>query len=192
VGEKRRAVRVSKYLSLILRHKPGAAGVSLDSEGWVAIDDLIAGAARHGIFLSRAELDEVVRKNDKQRFAYSDDGRRIRASQGHSIDVDLGLLPLAPPAVLYHGTVERFLPSIMADGIKKRSRQQVHLSADAATAARVGSRRGRPVILTIAAGAMHSAGFRFYLSDNNVWLTDEVPPQFISGADSQDIGNNER
>ena len=130
--------------------------------------------------ISRAELDEVVRTNDKRRFAFSADGTRLRASQGHSVSVDLGLTSEVPPAVLYHGTVERFLASILATGLAKRARQHVHLSADVATAGRVGSRRGRPVILRIDAAAMHAAGLRFYRSANGVWLTDEVPPAYIS------------
>ena len=164
----------------MLRHEPSAAGVVLDAEGWVDVDDLLAGAARHGVRFTREELDEVVRTNDKQRFAFSGDARRIRASQGHSVSVDLGLQAEAPPAVLYHGTVERFFSSIMAGGLKKRARQHVHLSADVATALRVGGRRGRPVILEVASAEMHGAGFLFFRSANGVWLTDEVPPRFLS------------
>lgn len=178
--EKGLATRISKYLSLVLRHEPSAAGVTLDAEGWVPVDELLDGAARHGFSFTRAELDEVVRTNDKQRFAFSPDRQRIRASQGHSLAVDLGLQPETPPDVLYHGTVERFVASIMSTGLEKRARQYVHLSPDVATATRVGGRRGCPVILQIAAAEMHAAGFRFFRSANGVWLTDEVPPQYIS------------
>ena len=180
--DKKRNTQISKYLSLVLRHDPSAAGITLDAEGWVEVDDLLAGAARHGVSVTFAELEEVVRTNDKQRFALSADSKRIRANQGHSINVDLGLQPETPPAVLYHGTVERFVSSIMANGLEKRARQHVHLSPDVVTATRVGSRRGKPVILKIAAANMHSAGFQFFRSANGVWLTDQVPPEYISRA----------
>jgi len=180
VIEKKRATSISKYLSLVLRHDPAAAGVTLDAEGWVGVDELLAGAARHGFSFTRAELEEVVQTNEKQRFAFSVDSQRIRASQGHSVSVELGLTPETPPEVLYHGTVDRFLSSIMDQGLDKRSRQYVHLSPDVETATRVGSRRGQPVILKIAAANMHSDGFRFFCSANGVWLTERVPPQYIS------------
>jgi putative RNA 2'-phosphotransferase len=178
--EKQRAVRVSKFLSLVLRHEPSAAGVTLDEEGWVSIDALLLGATSGGFQIERHELDEVVRTNDKQRFAVSPDGSRIRANQGHSVAADLGLVPLTPPDILFHGTVERSVSSIMAAGLQKRSRQHVHLSADVQTATRVGARRGRPLILQIAAAEMYSAGFQFFRSNNGVWLTVEVPPQYIT------------
>ena len=177
---KDRATSISKFLSLVLRHNPAAAGVTLDAEGWVLVDDLLAGAARNGREFTRAELEEVVQTSEKQRFAISSNGQRIRANQGHSVSVDLGLTPKTPPEVLYHGTVERFVSSIMEKGLNKRSRQHVHLSLDIATATRVGGRRGEPVILKIAAASMHSDGFNFYCSANGVWLTDRVPPQYIS------------
>jgi putative RNA 2'-phosphotransferase len=177
---KDRATSISKYLSLVLRHNPAAAGVTLDAEGWVRVEDLLAGAARQGHSFTRAELEEVVQTNEKQRFAFNSDGRRIRANQGHSVSVDLDLTPETPPEILYHGTVERFLSSIMERGLDQRTRQHVHLSSDVATATRVGSRRGKPVILKIAAADMHADGFRFYCSANGVWLTERVPPQYIS------------
>jgi putative RNA 2'-phosphotransferase len=177
---KDRATSISKYLSLVLRHNPAAAGVTLDAQGWVRVEDLLAGAARHGHSFTRTELAEVVEQNEKQRFAFSPDAQRIRANQGHSVSVDLGFTPETPPEVLYHGTVERFLTSIMERGLDKRSRQYVHLSLDVATARRVGGRRGEPVILRIAAGSMHSDGFCFYCSANGVWLAERVPPQYIS------------
>lgn len=177
---KDRATSISKYLSLVLRHDPAAAGVMLDAEGWVRVADLLDGAARHGHSFTRAELEEVVQKNEKQRFAFNADGQRIRANQGHSVSVDLGLTPETPPEILYHGTVEHFVPSIMEKGLDKRDRQHVHLSLDINTATRVGSRRGEPVILKIAAANMHADGFQFYCSANGVWLTERVPPQYIS------------
>jgi putative RNA 2'-phosphotransferase len=178
--DKARATRISKYLSLVLRHEPSAAGLTLDAEGWVAVDELLTGAARHGFSFAREELDEIVQTNDKQRFAFSADASRIRANQGHSLSIDLGLQAETPPAVLYHGTVQRSLSSIMTTGLQKRARQHVHLSADVATALRVGGRRGRPVVLEVASAGMHAAGFAFFRSANGVWLTDEVPPQFLS------------
>jgi putative RNA 2'-phosphotransferase len=177
---KDRATSISKYLSLVLRHNPAAGGVRLDADGWVRVEDLLAGAARHGHFFNSAELEEVVQTNEKQRFAFDSDGQRIRANQGHSVSVDLGLTPETPPEILYHGTVERFLSSIMKKGLDKRTRQYVHLSLDVDTATRVGSRRGKPVILKIAAGSMYADGFRFHCSANGVWLTERVPPQYIS------------
>jgi putative RNA 2'-phosphotransferase len=178
--EKERATSISKFLSLVLRHNPAAAGVTLDAEGWVAVEDLLVGAAHRGDSFTRAELEEVVQTSDKQRFIFSLDAQRIRANQGHSVFVDLGLTPEMPPEVLYHGTVERFLSSIMATGLEKGSRHHVHLSPDVATASRVGSRRGKPVILKIAAESMHLAGYHFFCSANGVWLTERVPPQYIS------------
>jgi putative RNA 2'-phosphotransferase len=177
--DEHRATRISKFLSLVLRHRPAAAEVALDAEGWVTIAALLSGAARHGMLIHRNELDYVVATNEKRRFAVSPDGRRIRANQGHSIAVDLGLARQEPPARLYHGTVERFLAGILARGLQKKSRQHVHLSPDEATARRVGQRRGEPVILEIAAAEMHMAGHVFYRSANDVWLTGSVPPAHI-------------
>ncbi|MEU6737422.1 RNA 2'-phosphotransferase [Streptomyces physcomitrii] len=173
----RRTVTVSKYLSLHLRHQPERIGLVLDEAGWVEIDALLAAAAAHGFRLSRAELDQVVAANDKQRFAV--DGTRIRASQGHSIPVDLGLSPSVPPGPLYHGTVDHHLPAIRAEGLRPMDRHDVHLSPDRETATRVGARRGRPVILTVDAPAMHAAGHEFRRSANGVWLTAAVPPSYL-------------
>ncbi|HET9956099.1 MAG TPA: RNA 2'-phosphotransferase [Polyangiaceae bacterium] len=175
----------SKFLSYVLRHEPGAIGVALDAKGWVDIDVLLAGCAKHGRAISRAELDEVVINSPKQRFAISEDGRRIRANQGHSVSVDLGYEPVAPPDVLFHGTVARRLPSIREKGLRSMQRHHVHLSADEATARIVGSRRGKPVILRIDARAMLGAGHVFFLTPNGVWLTESVPSPFISGWDDE-------
>ena len=175
-----RAARISKFLSYVLRHKPAAAGGAPDAEGWVDVNKLLSGAAGHGMKISRTELDDVVATSDKQRFALSADKQRIRASPGHSIAVNLGLKPATPPKFLYHGTTERFVPSIMKFGLAKRTRQCVHLSFDKETARQVGARRGRPVILKVAAAAMHTAGYDFYLSENGVWLTERVSQKFIS------------
>lgn len=177
-------VSTSKFLSLVLRHQPDVIGLELDDAGWADIDRLIALAQPHRP-LTRALIDAVVANNSKQRFAISEDGRRIRASQGHSIDIELGLQPLAPPTRLYHGTATRFVDAIRREGLDKRSRQHVHLSADADTATNVGARHGRPVVLIVHAGAMAAAGHAFFRSENGVWLTDAVPPAFIDfeGAD---------
>jgi putative RNA 2'-phosphotransferase len=172
-------VSISKFLSLVLRHNPGAIGLSLDAEGWVAIDELLAAADRHGNPIRREELDEVVATNDKKRFCVSADGRRIRANQGHSVEVELGLAPVEPPELLYHGTVERFLDAIRREGLVRGNRHHVHLSADRETAGRVGQRRGRPVILVVEAGRMQRDGYRFYRSENGVWLADAVPAEYV-------------
>lgn len=169
----------SKFLSYVLRHRPDSIGITLDANGWVDVDVLLAAAQRHGKNLSRTLLEQVVATNDKKRFAFSEDGKRIRASQGHSVSVDLDLKPVTPPELLYHGTVERFLDSIRSQGLVRGSRHHVHLSPDEATARKVGSRRGKPVILIVEAGRMHAAGHQFFRSANNVWLTEKVPPEFL-------------
>jgi putative RNA 2'-phosphotransferase len=176
-----RVVKVSKYLSKHLRHQPDRIGLTLDEAGWVEIDELLAAAASHGFRVSRAELDQAVAENDKRRFVI--DGTRIRASQGHTIDVELGLAPEQPPAYLYHGTVARFLDAIRAEGLSPMSRHDVHLSADRETATRVGARRGRPVVLSVDAGAMHHDGHTFRVSANGVWLTAAVPPRYLRFPD---------
>ncbi|GAA4548586.1 RNA 2'-phosphotransferase [Amycolatopsis samaneae] len=178
MNEKRR-IRASKRLALHLRHDPARIGITLDTGGWVGIDTLLAALAAHGFRLSRAELDEVVRTNDKRRFAYDESGTRIRASQGHSVKVDLALPVAEPPAVLYHGTVGRFLPAILTEGLRPMNRHAVHLSATRATAAKVGARRGAPVLLRVDAAAMAAAGHEFQVSANGVWLTAAVPPEFL-------------
>jgi putative RNA 2'-phosphotransferase len=172
-------VRLSKWMSLVLRHDPAKFGVVLDDAGWTRVDDLLAAAARAGVPLDDALLRRVVEENDKRRFALSDDGAMIRASQGHSVAVDLGLEPAEPPSILFHGTATRFLDSIRRDGLVPGSRRHVHLSADAGTATTVGARHGRPAILRVAAGRMHADGHRFFLSANGVWLTDAVPAAYL-------------
>ncbi|MGW6354904.1 RNA 2'-phosphotransferase [Streptomyces sp. NPDC055092] len=175
--DERRTVKVSKYLSKHLRHQPERIGLTLDEGGWVEIGTLLAAAAAHGFPITRTELDHVVAANDKRRFAI--EGSRIRASQGHTVDVDLGLPPATPPAYLYHGTVAAALDSIRAEGLRPMSRHDVHLSPDRETATRVGARRGRPVVLSVDAGAMHRDGHTFRVSANGVWLTEAVPPRYL-------------
>ncbi|MFJ8048100.1 RNA 2'-phosphotransferase [Streptomyces luteogriseus] len=175
--DERRTVKVSKYLSKHLRHQPERIGLTLDEAGWVEIDTLIAAATAHGFLFTRDELDQVVATNDKRRFAV--EGTRIRASQGHSVEVDLGLAPAAPPAYLYHGTIARSLDAIRAEGLRPMNRHAVHLSPDRETANRVGARRGRPVVLAVDAGAMHRDGHVFHVSANGVWLTESVPARYL-------------
>jgi putative RNA 2'-phosphotransferase len=172
-------IRTSKFLSLILRHEPERVGLELDSAGWVCVTELLAAVNRKGVSLTLEQLKHVVATNDKRRFAFSEDGQRIRASQGHSIEVDLRYESQTPPELLYHGTPEWFVESIRATGLNKGRRHHVHLSPDPETATRVGQRRGRPVALTIRSGEMRRQGHVFYRSANGVWLVDHVPPQFI-------------
>ncbi|MBQ1096426.1 RNA 2'-phosphotransferase [Streptomyces sp. b94] len=173
----RRTVKVSKYLSKHLRHQPERIGLALDEAGWVEIDTLTAAAAAHGFRFTREELDHVVATNDKRRFAI--EGARIRASQGHTIDVELALPAAPPPPFLYHGTVARHLEAIRAEGLRPMNRHDVHLSPDRETATRVGARRGRPVVLSVEAAAMHRDGHAFHISANGVWLTKSVPPRYV-------------
>ena len=168
--------KASKFMSLVLRHEPAKAGLTLDEGGWADIDALIAGS--HGR-LTHERLLAAVADNNKRRFAISDDGKRVRARQGHSVPVDLGLGAVEPPATLFHGTVEKFMDAIEREGLDKRARQHVHLSPDRETATIVARRRGKPVTLRVDAKAMHAAGHAFLLSENGVWLTDAVPPEFL-------------
>lgn len=172
-------VRRSKFLSLVLRHEPQKIGIVLDEAGWVAVDELLAKAAAAGRAMTRAQLAEVVATSDKRRFAFSEDGLRIRASQGHSVAVDLGLPPREPPPELWHGTASRSIASILRTGLDKRARHHVHLTADRATAVAVGARYGVPVLLRVAAAAMAADGHVFHCSDNDVWLVDAVPAEYL-------------
>ncbi|GGF08123.1 RNA 2'-phosphotransferase [Hymenobacter cavernae] len=172
-------VKISKFLSKYLRHDPQAIGLELQEGGWVAVDDLLVACARHNLMLTHLELAEIVESSDKKRFAFDATGTLIRAQQGHSVPVDLQLTPLAPPAVLYHGTVAAALPDIWREGLQKMSRHHVHLSPDVETAQRVGGRRGKPVVLVVDAAALHKAGAVFYESGNGVWLVDQVPPGYL-------------
>ena len=176
----RRLVKVSKYLSRHLRHEPERLGLELGPGGWVGVDTLLAALAARAFTLTREELQEVVDRNDKRRFSFDESGTRIRANQGHSIEVDLGLVPVEPPAVLYHGTARSRLDAILAEGLRKMGRHHVHLSADSETATRVGIRHGKPVVLEVAAAAMAADGHIFLVSDNGVWLTDTVPPAYLT------------
>ena len=172
-------MRVSKFLALVLRHDPGRIGIELNPSGWAGIDELLVACDAHGFPVTREELEEVVANNPKQRFVIDPTGNRIRANQGHSIDVDLDLMPVRPPAVLYHGTAGGNLPAIMAEGLRSMRRQHVHLCGDETTASNVGRRHGSPVVLVVDAERMHREGHNFFVSANGVWLTDDVPPRYL-------------
>ncbi|MFF4758763.1 RNA 2'-phosphotransferase [Streptomyces sp. NPDC001292] len=181
--DEKHAVKVSKYLAKHLRHQPERLGLTLDESGWVEIDALITAAAAHGFRFTREELDHVVATNDKRRFAI--EGSRIRASQGHTIDVDLGLPAATPPPYLYHGTVARSLEAIRSEGLRPMDRHDVHLSPDRETATRVGARRSRPVVLAVDAAAMHRDGHVFHVSANGVWLTKSVPLEYLRFSETR-------
>lgn len=172
-------LRASRFLSLVLRHKPEAAGITLDSHGWAAVDALLAGMApRHT--LTMAQLEEIVRTDDKQRYAFNDSKTKIRANQGHSVPVDVELTECEPPELLYHGTGEKYVDSILEQGLIPKTRLYVHLSKDLETAKLVGLRHGTPVVFTVQSGEMYRHGGRFYRAENGVWLTERVPRQFLS------------
>ncbi len=171
---------ISKYLSYVLRHHPESIGLVLDAQGWADINILLDKCAAKNILFDREDLVQLVAQNDKQRFAIDTANNKIRANQGHSIRIDAGLEPELPPAVLYHGTAKQFLPAILEQGLQKQNRLHVHLSQDIVTARNVGSRRGVPVVLQVDAAAMQREGFIFYLSENKVWLTEQVPAKYIS------------
>jgi putative RNA 2'-phosphotransferase len=172
-------VKISKFLSLVLRHQPEAVGVTLDAAGWVEVSTLLEGCRRAGRAITPEQLDEVVSTNDKKRFEFSPDGLQIRASQGHSVEVELGYEPATPPDTLYHGTAARNIESIRRQGLLKGQRHHVHLSADPDTAMKVGQRYGKPIVLQISSGRMHAEGIQFFVSTNGVWLTEHVPPQYL-------------
>jgi len=170
---------LGRFLSLVLRHQPQAAFITLDRHGWADVEELLAGCARAGKAIDRETLERIVRENSKQRYSFSPDHRRIRANQGHSIPVELDLREMVPPPRLYHGTATRFLESIRQTGITRQSRQQVHLSATVETAIAVGARHGKPVVLPIDAAAMARDGRKFWQSENGVWLCEEVPWRYV-------------
>lgn len=172
--------RISKFASKVLRHDPQYIGLELSSDGWASINQLLSGFEKKGLIITKQQLTDMVKNNGKQRFEVSGDKNRIRAVQGHSIGVELGLEPQVPPEQLYHGTVAKFIDSIRATGLQKGSRDYVHLSQDIETASNVGARRGKPIILQIAAAKAHKDGVKFFLAKNGVWLADEIPAKYIS------------
>lgn len=173
----RRATSLSKFLSLVLRHQPQKIDISLDSDGWVDIDVLLAALERNGRAVSRADLEQVVEENNKKRFKIQDG--KIRANQGHSVKISLGLEPIEPPLTLFHGTATRFVDAILEQGLRKMKRHHVHLSQDENTAMKVGARHGKVVILLVDSGRMFKDGKQFFVSDNGVWLTESVAPEYI-------------
>jgi putative RNA 2'-phosphotransferase len=174
-----RIVRTSKFLSYVLRHNPDALGLDLDPGGWADVDTLLDRARAEGRSIDRDLLKRVIAHGEKRRFTLSDDGTKIRANYGHSVDVDLDLTPTSPPEHLYHGTARETLPAIRDDGLRPQTRQYVHLSSTREEATRVGRRHGTPVVLTVDAQELHAAGHTLYRSTDAVWLTDRVPPQFL-------------
>ncbi|MBL8814416.1 MAG: RNA 2'-phosphotransferase [Planctomyces sp.] len=176
---RRELVEYSKFLSLVLRHDPAVIGIQLDEAGWVEVSTLLEAMQSRRPQFTRDMLQEIVETNDKRRFAFSEDQVRIRASQGHSIGVDLALIPSIPPDLLFHGTAITNLTAIRENGLLRGKRDYVHLSVDDETAKRVGARHGRPIVLQISGKKMAEAGFSFFVSENGVWLTAHVPSQFI-------------
>ena len=177
--DSKRLVKTSKYLSRHLRHQPERIGIELEPGGWVRVDALLRACRAHSFALTEDELHAVVAGNDKRRFTFDESGTRIRANQGHSVEVDLGLATVGPPAVLYHGTGRGSVPAIMAGGLRKMGRHHVHLSPDTETAVWVGRRHGPPVVLQVAARRMHADGYEFHVTTNGVWLTLEVPADYL-------------
>lgn len=176
--------KISKYMSMILRHRPEVIGIHLDEHGWADVNELIEGIAKKKK-INREILEEIVRTDDKQRYSFNDDKTKIRANQGHSISVDLELEPQEPPETLWHGTAEKYVASIEKTGLRPGNRMYVHLSPDIQTAEKVGSRHGKPVIYQVKSGEMHRKGFRFYQSVNGVWLTIRVPVEFLINLSSE-------
>jgi len=172
-------IKISKFLSLVLRHNPESIGLNLDQNGWADVAELLEASEKAKFPITSLELQTVVVNSDKQRFAISEDGTKIRANQGHSTAVDLDYISTIPPDILYHGTAERFLSSILSLGLVKGNRHHVHLSSDLLTAQKVGSRHGKPVILKIMSLLMYEEGYQFFQSKNGVWLTDHVPVSYL-------------
>lgn len=177
--DERRRVRISKFLSYVLRHDPGAIALELQPGGWADVEALLAGAQEAGRDIQRQDLHHVIDRSDRQRFEFNAEGSAIRARYGHSLSVDLELEPRRPPEFLFHGTARRFLDSILETGLHPQGRTWVHLSPDPETAAKVGARHGKPIVLRVEAGRMSGEGRSFYQAGTGVWLTDRVPPEFV-------------
>ncbi len=177
--DEKQIIHISKFLSKVLRHQPQLIGLQLDEQGWVSTEELLSKMKTHNKVLTLEALEQVVEKNNKKRFAFNEDKTAIRANQGHSININLGYEAIKPPQTLYHGTANRFLKSIKTKGIVKGRRHHVHLSKDEATAINVGNRHGKAVVLIIDTQAMHKDGHAFFVSENDVWLTDKVPAKYI-------------
>ena len=184
--DERSHTKLSKFLSLVLRHKPEIIGISLMEKGWVDTYTLIEKMNEYGQQIDFETLSIIVETNNKKRFGFSEDKSKIRANQGHSLDIDLGYVQKTPPDILYHGTAEKYVESIFKIGLEKRKRHQVHLSKDIETAYKVGQRHGKPFIFKILAKEMHQDGFQFFESDNKVWLTENVPIQYLFTNEKND------
>ena len=174
---------ISKFLSLVLRHQPETIGIELDQNGWTDVDTLLKNSNSYGIKIDKETLNHIVETNSKKRFAFNETFDRIRASQGHSVEIELGYTSQKPPEILYHGTGEKSVQSILETGLEKQSRQQVHLSADIETAIKVGQRHGKPFVFKVFAEQMINDKFEFFISDNGVWLTDNVPTKYLKQND---------
>ena len=170
---------LSKYIALILRHKPEAVGITLDENGWASVSELLSGINASGNEIDMQTLEEIVAEDEKQRYSFNADKTKIRANQGHSVNVDVELKKAKPTEILFHGTGEKFVPSIKSEGLKPKSRLYVHLSKDGETAVKVGSRHGKPVVFEVNSGEMSRNGFEFFLSENGVWLTKIVPAEYL-------------
>lgn len=174
---------ISKFLSLVLRHQPETISIQLDQNGWTDVNDLIEKANNYGVKFDRKTLNHIVATNAKKRFAFNDTLNKIRASQGHSINIELDYKNEKPPEFLFHGTAEKFVKSILDTGLEKRNRQHVHLSSDIETAIKVGQRHGKPFVFKVFAEQMYNDNFQFFISDNGVWLTDNVPTKYLKRND---------
>lgn len=172
-------VKMGKYISLILRHKPELINLKIDEHGWANVDDLLKGINNSGRYISKEILDIIVNTNNKKRYQYNNDHTKIRANQGHSIKVDVELQEKVPPNILYHGTAQKYLDKIRESGIRKMNRLYVHLSKDIETAINVGKRHGQPIVLVINTEAMIKDGFKFYYSNNGVWLCDDIDYSYV-------------
>ena len=178
-------INISKFLSLVLRHQPETIAITLDQNGWADVNDLIEKANNYGIKFDRETLNHIVATNTKKRFAFNDTLDKIRASQGHSVEIELGYTNQKPPEILFHGTAEKFVQSILDTGLEKGNRQQVHLSADFETAIKVGQRHGKPFVFKVVAEKMYNDNFEFFISDNGIWLTDNVPTKYLKQNDEK-------
>lgn len=183
ISEKQKT-HISKFLSLVLRHKPETIGIKLDQNGWIDINELIEKSNKYGVQFDRETLNHIVATNSKKRFAISENFDKIRASQGHSVKIELGYINKKPPEILFHGTSEKSVQSILEKGLKRQNRQHVHLSNDIETANKVGQRHGKPYIFEVLAEQMFNDNFEFFISDNGVWLTENVPKKYLNGKEN--------
>ncbi|MEN7551770.1 RNA 2'-phosphotransferase [Rapidithrix thailandica] len=181
----KQTTKLSKFLSLVLRHQPETIGIQLDENGWTEVATLLEKMNKYGKKIHLKQLHEVVATNNKKRFAFNGDQTLIRANQGHSVKVDLGYSPQQPPETLFHGTGHRSVDSIFRTGLEKRDRHHVHLSVDEQTARKVGQRHGKPVILEVLSGQMYKDGFEFFVSDNGVWLTEKIPAIYLRKSEKE-------